>query len=157
MLLLTTLLPKVLCRLKNSLKSEQPPISGIKNKEFQWDKYCNMIAIIVCPASGPRSGLKVKHQIKSPLPWTNVTYLTAPPFKSTLLIVSVNTWETDSCSIISNCLYSLIIYKGSTWVMRAGKMGGPFFLPVISFVLDRSSFFILRSSLPRKILIMRDD
>ena len=87
----------------------QPPTSGIKNKEFKWDKYCNMIAIFVCPASGPRSGVKVKHQIKTPVPWTK-TYLTAPPFKSTLLIVSVNTWETDSSSIVSNCLYSLIIY-----------------------------------------------
>ena len=48
----------------------QPPMSAIKNKEFKWDKYCNMIAIIVYPASGPRPGLKVKHQIKTPVPWT---------------------------------------------------------------------------------------
>ena len=61
----------------------QPPMSAIKNKEFKWDKYCNMIAIIVYPASGPRLGLKVKHHIKTPVPWTNinVTHHTAPPLK----------------------------------------------------------------------------
>ena len=69
MLLLTTLIPKVLCHLKKQpLSQMQPPTSGIKNKEFKWDKYCNMIAIFVCPASGPRSGVKVKHQIKTPVP-----------------------------------------------------------------------------------------
>ena len=81
----------------------QPPMSAIKNKEFKWDKYCNMIAIIVYPAPGPRLGLKVKHHIKTPVPWTkiNVTHHTAPPLKSTLLIVTVNTWETDLSPVVS--------------------------------------------------------
>ena len=80
----------------------QPPMSAFKNKEFKWDKYCNMIAIIVYPASGPRLDLKVKHHIKTPVPWTNinVTHHTAPPLKSTLLIVTVNTWETHLSPVV---------------------------------------------------------